>query len=653
MGEDEERYRRCVESGLPDLSYEKRYVRKDGRVIWVEMNVSFIKDADGNAWFSTIIARDITQRKQMEEALRESEEKYRSFLKHAYDAIIIADVDGNLLELNEKAEELLCYTKEELIGTNISKIHPEGELGRILPAFREMVEGKTHSLFDTKVLRKDGKTIFVDISGGAIGYGGRQVAQAIIKDVTDRKTIEKQLQDYQKHLEKLVEERTHELKESEEKYRDIFDNAVEGIYQTTLEGRFLRVNPALAHMYGYETSEELIQSITNIGTEIYVDPERRKEFINLIEKDGIVQNFEIQVRRKDGFIGYASLNARAIRDEQGKTLYLEGIVQDITEKKLSQEQLTLQRDLVLKLCQIESLEEGMALILQTALSTSGMECGGISLKNNETGGFNLVSSINFSNEFQERVQHIPVGSFTWSHMIEKKSFHFRPDRNKTPTALKEGFQFVSVMPMLQRDEVVGFLATASKVRTDVPERVRIGLEFLAAESGNIIARIQAREWLEAEVLTRKETEKALETEHQSLEEANTALRVLLKNREEDRKVLEERLVANVQELVMPHVQKLKMTVLDPVQQMNVGLIASNLNELITPFLHTIQGFNLTHRQLQVVIHIREGRTTKEIARLLNMTKQAVDIQRFLIRKKLGLNKAKTNLQTYLKSLQEY
>ena len=100
----------------------------------------------------------------------ESEEKYRSLLEHAYDAIIIADFEGNLLEVNKKAEELLGCTREELLGTNFSKLHPGEELGRVMPAFREMVEGKTHSLLDTKVLRKDGKTIPVDITGGAVGY---------------------------------------------------------------------------------------------------------------------------------------------------------------------------------------------------------------------------------------------------------------------------------------------------------------------------------------------------------------------------------------------------------------------------------------------------------------------------------------------------
>jgi DNA-binding CsgD family transcriptional regulator len=128
-------------------------------------------------------------------------------------------------------------------------------------------------------------------------------------------------------------------------------------------------------------------------------------------------------------------------------------------------------------------------------------------------------------------------------------------------------------------------------------------------------------------------------------EAQEKVKEVMKEFEE-----EERLLTNVQQLVMPHVQKLKTSVLDPVQQTNVALVESNLSELITPFLRTVQAFNFTPRQMEVVILIREGKTTKEITRTLRMNERAVDIQRYLIRKKLGLNKKKTNLQTYLKSL---
>jgi len=192
-------------------NFEMKCRKKDGSIVWGLLNAHLVRDEQGNIICIEGTSQDITERKHMEEALRESAEKYRSLLEHAYDAIMIADLEGNLLEINKKAEELLGYTKEELIGTSISKIHPKEELARILPVFREMVAGKIHTFLDTKVLRKDGTTVPVDISGGAVRYGGREVAQAICRDITDRKKMEEHLQEYQEHLEKLVDERTNKL----------------------------------------------------------------------------------------------------------------------------------------------------------------------------------------------------------------------------------------------------------------------------------------------------------------------------------------------------------------------------------------------------------------------------------------------------------
>lgn len=152
-----------------------------------------------------------------------------------------------------------------------------------------------------------------------------------------------------------------------------------------------------------------------------------------------------------------------------------------------------------------------------------------------------------------------------------------------------------------------------------------------------------------EKLVEERTAELKESEH-NLKEANTALKVLLKHREEDRKELEEKFLANVQQLVLPHVEKLKKSALNPVQQMSINFIGSNLSDLISPFVKSIRDLNFTPRQLEVATLIRDGRTTKDIAGILNISKRAVDIQRFLIRKKLGLNKAKINLQAYLKSL---
>ena len=108
------------------------------------------------------------------------------------------------------------------------------------------------------------------------------------------------------------------LKNSEEKYRNIFENAVEGIYQVTIEGRIIMANAALARMAGYDSPEELIESIKDIETEIYVHPEDRKRFMEIREEKGFVEDFEVEFYKKDGSTFWVVINARTVKDEQGK-----------------------------------------------------------------------------------------------------------------------------------------------------------------------------------------------------------------------------------------------------------------------------------------------------------------------------------------------
>ena len=130
-----------------------------------------------------------------------------------------------------------------------------------------------------------------------------------------------------------------EKRRAEERYRSIFENAVEGIFQTTVEGRFLVANPALARMFGYESPEQLLAAVSNIDDELYVDPERRKEFDRLVRRHDAVSGFEAQMYRRDGSTMWASLSARPIRDPGGKLLGYEGTTEDITERKRAEEAL--------------------------------------------------------------------------------------------------------------------------------------------------------------------------------------------------------------------------------------------------------------------------------------------------------------------------
>jgi PAS domain S-box-containing protein len=131
------------------------------------------------------------------------------------------------------------------------------------------------------------------------------------------------------------------LRQAEQKYRSIFENAVEGIFQTTPEGHFLSVNPALARIYGYATPEELTLNLTKIRQQAYVNPQRQEEFMRAINKSGEVSGFESEVYRADGYVIWISESARAVRDEDGNTLYYEGSIEDISDRKVFESALKL------------------------------------------------------------------------------------------------------------------------------------------------------------------------------------------------------------------------------------------------------------------------------------------------------------------------
>jgi sigma-B regulation protein RsbU (phosphoserine phosphatase) len=129
------------------------------------------------------------------------------------------------------------------------------------------------------------------------------------------------------------------LMEAEEKYHGVFDHLVEGIFQTTPDGRYLMANAALARIYGYTDPEELILDLTDISRRLYVEEGRRDEFIRLMQEHDVLTGFESQIFRKDGSVIWISENCRAIRDSRGRLLYYEGTVEDTTQKRMAEEKL--------------------------------------------------------------------------------------------------------------------------------------------------------------------------------------------------------------------------------------------------------------------------------------------------------------------------
>jgi PAS domain S-box-containing protein len=133
--------------------------------------------------------------------------------------------------------------------------------------------------------------------------------------------------------EKALRAARRALLANERKYRGFFENAVEGVYQSTVEGRYLDANPSLAKLYGYATPREMMKAIGNIARDVYVQPDMRRRFQGMIERDGEVRDLEYQVRRRDGKVLWISENARVVRSRMGRILFYEGTIRDITPLK--------------------------------------------------------------------------------------------------------------------------------------------------------------------------------------------------------------------------------------------------------------------------------------------------------------------------------
>jgi len=155
------------------------------------------------------------------------------------------------------------------------------------------------------------------------------------------------------------------LRKSEEKYRNIFENAVEGIFQTTPEGSFIVANPALAHMFGYDSPEEIIEKLTDFSRAMYANPKDRARVITVLNKNIAVRGFEIEFIHRNGHNIWISLNADAVRDNTGKILYYEGTMIDITRRKrMEQTLIKREKELEIKSSNLGEMNTTLKVLLK-------------------------------------------------------------------------------------------------------------------------------------------------------------------------------------------------------------------------------------------------------------------------------------------------
>ncbi len=190
--------------------------------------------------------------------------------------------------------------------------------------------------------------------------------------------------------------------------------------------------------------------------------------------------------------------------------------------------------------------------------------------------------------------------------------------------------------------------TERKKTEEELERYREHLEEIVEERTSQLSSVNRE--LERDIQERKEMGEALKTKSRSLEEANTALKVLLKQREVDRKEVEEKLASNVKELLLRFIRLFRETKLDQNQALLVDIVEKNLNDLMSGFSSKVNGQRFTPKEIEVISLIKDGMTTKQIARFLHVGLDAINRHRYRIRKKLGMNRQKSNLYSHLISI---
>ncbi len=309
--------REVISSRQPKVIAEEKITCADGRSQWLTTIKVPLLDRDGRCTRLLALATDITARKQAEEALRESEARYRLFFDSMLDGFALYEIlydeqkqplDYRLLDANPAFERLIGVKADAVIGKTVRQVLPDAG-GFWIEAFGTVAsKGEPfRSEYGSSVIGKHFEVLAFRTQTGQLA--------CVLQDISERR---------------LAEEA---LAKSQERYRTIYDNSALGIFELTPEGKILSVNAAYARMYGFESPEQVLREIGDAGANTYVDPPRRAEIVRQVVQNPGVGRFENRYRRRDGSEFIGSLTLQAIRDTEGSVLYLCGFVEDITERK--------------------------------------------------------------------------------------------------------------------------------------------------------------------------------------------------------------------------------------------------------------------------------------------------------------------------------
>ncbi|HEX3002367.1 MAG TPA: PAS domain S-box protein [Methanoregula sp.] len=334
--------------------FECRFIRKDGSSCWLLVSGSPIFDEGGHFNGSFAMVTDISRLKDAEEKLARNEKKFRHIFDAAPYLIISVNRQGVIVDCNRRLNDVLQYDKSEILGKPfVSLVH--GDYADTAKEYFRLAltTGSSRNQI-YRMQKKDGSSLDVSVSANGLKdqHGTFFRVICIVEDITELRQMQESLLRKNEDLAASFEELTaieeelrhhHEellrneaaLKASEARYRNIFENAILGIYRTSPDGSIIEINPAFARIFGYTTPGEMKRSVASMR-DLYANPGERDTVTERIARGEAIRAMDLEFVRKDGEHIWLTINARGIPDEHGRILTLEGTTEDITDRRLAE-----------------------------------------------------------------------------------------------------------------------------------------------------------------------------------------------------------------------------------------------------------------------------------------------------------------------------
>jgi diguanylate cyclase (GGDEF)-like protein/PAS domain S-box-containing protein len=285
--------------------------RRDGSTIWVSENERVVLDEAGHVMFYEGTVVDITERLAGEAALRQSEALYKALVDNCRDGVFLIQ-RGRVRFANRAMASILGYADDELHGVEyMTLIAPEDRAAQGQRRAERESGSFAPQAYEITLLRKDGSRVLCAVRADAVVYNGDIASTGVLRDVTDERRQQRALE------------------QAERKFRELFQHSPVGLYRTHPDGSVLEANARLSDMLGYDSPEDLVRSIRSM-LDVYVDPGDRPRVLERLRREGEVTDLQTRIRCKDGRPIWVELSARVHRSDDGKEMYFEGSVQEIT-----------------------------------------------------------------------------------------------------------------------------------------------------------------------------------------------------------------------------------------------------------------------------------------------------------------------------------